>query len=313
MCAAYDPDPTHAAVCRSAVNGSITTMWKGQRQPDGHWQGVAYDYSSAGIGGGLPGLVTVTRGSNIVTISGGSWVPSWFPRQFFSVYNAFDPTTRDSTYYNATYLDATHIRLDRAYVDNCLAGSNSCVNRQWMLSNGWIGFGTQPFMLGIAGHAFNQAYIALSMDPQYATTAALAKSYVIDAGKWIAKSVLDGTGGTDPATRGALYGVGYGVCTPGTMANSCRVDAVASRENMGEALGLLGLAYLYAPSPTFQTAIDNVFSAVYAKNPSNPGYDGIYAQDLDPQNNGAFWNTNNGKWLGFFWGMGRNMVYLAVR
>ena len=313
MCAAYDPDAAHAAICRSAVNGSINTMWKCQRQPDGHWQGLAYQYGSEALGGGLPGLAAVTPGSNIVTISGGNWDPSWFPTQFFSVYNATDYTTRDSTYYNATYVDATHIQLDRAYADNCLAGRNSCMNRQWLLGNGWIGFGTQPFMLGIAGHAFNQAFIALSMDPQYATTAALAKSYVVDAGKWIAKSTLDGTGGTDPETRGAFYGVGYGVCTPGTMANSCRVDPVASRENMGEALGLLGLAYAYAPSPALQTAIDNVFTAAYAKNPSDPGYDGTYAQELDPLNNGAFWNTNNGKWLGFFWGMGRNAAYLGVR
>jgi len=322
LCGAYDPDPVHAAACRAVVNTSILTTWRGQRLPDGHWQGIAANYNSSFFGyfGALePGTVTVAPGSNIVTISGGTWDSSWFPASFFSVAVPTDYTTRDSGYYNASYVDATHIRLDRGYTDNCSSGTNSCSNRQWMLSTPgtWVGYVTQPFMLGIAGHYFNQAYIALSMDPQYSATATLAKSYVVDAANWIARTALDGTGGTDPSTRGALYGVGGGVCTPGNDTNGCRCgpnspscsSAAASRENMGEALGELSLAYLYAPTPSLQAAIDNVFSAVYAKNSTDPGYDGTYAIDLESW----FWGSNNSKWLGFFWGMGRNLAYMSAR
>jgi hypothetical protein len=172
-------------------------------------------------------------------------------------------------------------------------------------------------MLGIAGHWFNQAFIALSRDPVYASEAALAFSYLLDVAHWVSKSTLDQTGGTDPATRGALYGVGFGVCTPGTDSNGCRcgpnnincASDYASRENMGEALGSLSSAYSYSPSPSLLAALDNVFSAGYAKFPPDPGYDGTYLLDLDT----FFLGTNNAKWLGFFFGMGRNGGFLSSR
>jgi hypothetical protein len=56
-----------------------------------------------------------------------------------------------------------------------------------------------------------------------------------------------------------------------------------------------------------------LFSAVYAKYPTDPGYDGTYAQDMDPLNSGFFWGTMNPKWFGFFWGMGRNAAWLGAR
>lgn len=324
LCAAYDPDPAVSAACRTDVASSINTVWKPARQSDGHWQSFAGDYSNVGfsfpdVGNRSNGTVSVSPGSKIVTISGGTWDPSWFPRRFFSFYSWNDSGTRDASFYNATYLDANRIQLDRAYSDNCTSGSNSCTGRSWVISSGWIGFGTQPFMLGIAGHWFNQAYIGLSRDPAYDATAALARSYVVDAANWIATCTLDGTGGCDPATRGAFYGVGFGVCTPGASdgSDSCRCGPAngncggtgASRENMGEALGELSIAYNYAPSPSLQAAIDNVLSAAYAKYPTDPAYDGNYAVDLDT----GFLSSNNPKWFGFFWGMGRNMTYLSSR
>jgi hypothetical protein len=323
MCGAYDPDPVHAATCRSAVNAAILTTIEPQRLPDGHWEGVVGTVNSQGFvydtNAQGPGTVTVTPGSNVVTLVGGTWNPAWFPAEFFSAYSPADISTRDSTYYNATYVDSTHLQLDRNYVDVCSSGTNSCSGRQWLLGPPatWIGFGAMGYMEGILGHFFNQAHIALNMDPQYASTAALAKSYVVDAANWISKSTLDGSGSVDPATRGALYSAGYGVCTPGNDTLGCRcgpnnpncVNAVASRENMMEALGELGLAYGYDPSPSLRSAIDNVFSAAFAKNPTDPGYDGTYASDLDS----FFYGTYNPKWFGFIGGMGGSYVYLSTR
>jgi hypothetical protein len=34
---------------------------------------------------------------------------------------------------------------------------------------------------------------------------------------------------------------------------------------------------------------------------------------MDPLNSGFFWGTLNPKWLGFFWGMGRNAAWLGAR
>ena len=319
LCAAYDPDLVHAAACRSDLNTSILTTWKQQRQPDGSWQAFAGSYSSisstfAGMNT-VNGTVTVAPGSNIVTIQGGTWSPSWFPAEFQSMANPMDYTTRDSNYYNATYVDGTHIQLDRVYGDAC---GSVCSGRQWVIATGapgtqWIGFGTQPFMLGITGQFFNQSYLALSQDTQYAATAALVKSYVVDVANWLT------TTGTYAPARGLWYGVGFGVCTgtnPAMLAcysNSSPSDINGSRELSPEVLGALAMGYSYAPSAGLQAAIDNLFSAVYAKYPTDPGYDGTYAQDMDPLNSGFFWGTMNPKWLGFFWGMGRNAAWLGAR
>ena len=319
LCAAYDPDLVHAAACRSDLNTSILTTWKQQRQPDGSWQAFAGSYSSisstfAGMNT-VNGTVTVAPGSNIVTIQGGTWSPSWFPAEFQSMANPMDYTTRDSNYYNATYVDGTHIQLDRVYGDTC---GSVCSGRQWVIATGapgtqWIGFGTQPFMLGITGQFFNQSYLALSQDTQYAATAALVKSYVVDVANWLT------TTGTYAPARGLWYGVGFGVCTgtnPAMLAcysNSSPSDINGSRELSPEVLGALAMGYSYAPSAGLQAAIDNLFSAVYAKYPTDPGYDGTYAQDMDPLNSGFFWGTMNPKWLGFFWGMGRNAAWLGAR
>ncbi len=318
LCALADPDPVHAAACRSDLNNSILNTWKPQRQPDGSWQAFTGSYSS--IGNTFAGMntvygtVTVKPGSNVVTIQGGTWDPSWFPAAFLSVGDPMNYATRDARYYGATFVDPTHIQLDRSYSDAC--GTN-CAGRQWVISTGtpgtqWVGFGVQPFMLGITGQFFNQAYRALSMDPQYSNTAALAKSYVVDVANWL------GTTGSEPQSRGLWYGVGFGICNVPSPAPSCYSNAnpsdyVASRELSPEVLGAMAVGYSYAPSSALMAEIDNLFSAVYAKNPSDPGYDGTYAQDMDPLNGGFFVGTGNPKWLGFFFGMGRNASWLSAR
>jgi hypothetical protein len=326
LCAAYDPYAPHAAACRSDLNAEILNTWEPQRQPDGSWSAVAGLYASPGFNSSFPdvsaiepGTVTVAPGSVAVTISGGTWNPSWFSdpgntSEFFSVYTPTDYTTRDSVTYVATYVDSTHLQLNQPYVDACSTGTNSCSGRQWILSsngNGsaWVGFGIQPFMLGIDGDFFLQAYYGLSADPNhaYASTAALVKGYVSDVANWIVEH------GYDPATRGLRYGVGFGVCNPGTIAQGCLDDTTPARELTPEAMGALVSAYALAPNPTLLGSIDNLFSALYAKYRSDPGYDGTYAQDLDPLNSGYFWGTDNAKWNGFFWGMGRTAGWLSAR
>ncbi len=324
LCAAYDPDQAHAAACRADVASLIDNRWRQGRFPDGSWKAWAGNNTSVQTvwpdSTYVPGLsVNVQPGSNVITLVGGTWDQTWFPAGTVirTLGDFRTPSTLDPHIYQATFVDSTHITISPAYSDPCGAAHNSCSGRDFVTGNtgGWIGFGTQPFMLGIAGHWFNQAYIALSQDSHYQSEAALAFSYLLDAATWVTKSTLDGSGGSDPATRGALYGVGFGTCTPGTDSNGCRCgpnngncgSVYASRENMGEALGALSIAYAYAPNPSLFSALDDVFSAAYAKFPGDPGYDGSYLLDLDT----FFLGTNNTKWFGFFWGMGRNSDYLS--
>jgi hypothetical protein len=327
LCAAYDPDPVHAASCRADVAALIDNVWKPERFSDGSWKAFAGNYTNAVTvwpDSNFVGYLTVTvqPGSNVVTLSGGTWDPTWFPSgtNFQTLYDFNNHSTVDSGLYQATYVDSTHLTISPAYADNCTSSGNSCSGRTWVAAgpNVFIGFGTQPYMLGIAGHWFNQAALALSLDPTtYATELALAQSYLSDAANWVSKPALDGSGGSDPATRGALYAVGFGLCTPGNDSNGCRCGpnnpscggVIASRENVGEALGSLAIAYANAPNPSLLGALDNLFSANFARNPGDPGYDGTYASDLD----GFFLQVNNPKWFGFFWGMGRNADYLSAR
>jgi hypothetical protein len=160
-------------------------------------------------------------------------------------------------------------------------------------------------MLGILGQFFNQAYIGLSMDPQYASTAALAKSYVVDVTNWIT------TKGVQPSTRGLWYGVGAGVCeAPNPTEPSCASpDAIQSRDLTPETLGTLAAGYSYNPSPALRARIDDLYSAVYAKYPTDPGYDGLYSTGIE----GYYISTQNPKWQGFFFGMGRNAAWPSAR
>jgi hypothetical protein len=338
-----DPSATQRNNLLSDLSAAIS-YWGSLRQPDGHWQALTGSWTniqSTGpdITNNLPTscTVSVTNGSPTVTLSSGSgctWTAPMFTdtcsgspcAEIFTVGNPFLTATRDSTFYIATFVDGQHVTLNNNYAGATASGRN------WVLSSGgnvgsgqsWIGFGTQPFMEGINGWMFQFMYLAFAnAGSAYASQAAQALGYTVDAASWISKSTLDGTGGTDPVTRGALYGVGFGLCTPGASNGSdgCRCaslnsncsSATASRENMGEAIGELAQAYVDAPSSSLQAAIDNVFNACYSKFPTDPGYDGTYCQDYDPLNNGFFWLTNNGKWLGFMLGVGRNAGWPSGR
>jgi hypothetical protein len=331
--ALLDPDATRASQIRSELATALT-YWGQQRQSDGHWQAFTGSWTNVLVGNAFNEVpstctVTVTNGSTAVTMqgSGCTWSSSWFTdmcsgnpcAEFFSLGNPFVSSSRDGQFYLATYTNSSTITLSQAYQGATTSGRNWVISSDGTTGSdhAWIGFGTQPFMQGINGWMFAFMYDAFALDSSYTSQATQAKGYVVDAANWISKAATDGTGGTDPLTRGAFYGVGFGQCTPGNDSNGCRcgpnnmncATANASRENMGEALGELAQAYIYSPTSGLQTAVDSVYSACYAKFPTDPGYDGTYCNDYD----GFFLNTNNGKWLGFMLGVGRNAGWPAAR
>jgi hypothetical protein len=81
---------------------------------------------------------------------------------------------------------------------------------------------------------------------------------------------------------------------------------------MPEAFGAFNFAYLDNPTPTLLNQIDNLYSAQFAKNPADPGYDGYYDSGIDVPG-GFFYVSQNPKWLGFFWGVGRTASWTAAR
>ena len=218
------------------------------------------------------------------------------------------PLTVDSQVYTATYIDANHLSISPAYVDDCTK-LGGCTGRQWVVAQAgqWIGPGVQPYMEGVAGLWFHFCAIALGQDARYASNAAQCNSYMHDSVNWILNY------GINPAQRGLFYGVGFGVCNPGTVANGCiDPDKPSARELTPEAMSAFVYAYQDAPSPGMLRAVDDLFAAVFAKNPGDPGYDGQFASGIDAPS-GWFYLTQNPKWLGFFWGMGRGAGWLAAR
>src|SRR6516162_9465346 len=67
LCGAYDPNPTRATACRSAVNNAVTgdannAGWTAQRWPDGSWRS-----QGAGASRSDSNYVSVAQGSTTVT------------------------------------------------------------------------------------------------------------------------------------------------------------------------------------------------------------------------------------------------------
>jgi len=340
-------DPTLSIGNRSTWLSNLSaalSLWGSGRQSDGHWQSFAGTYSNVNatwsdISNTWPSAcsVTATNGTTTVTLascantfSSGMFTDtcSGSPcAEIFMFGSPYSTNQRDSQYYLCTYVNSTTCTLNTNYLGTTGSGKN------WVLSsnsttgsNGaWIGFGTQPFTQGINGWMYYFMAQAFLSGSGYGAPAATALGYVYDAANWISTSTLTGAGGTDPATRGALYGVGFGICTPGSSTGSdgCRCASLnascstiqASRENIGEALGELAIGYTVKPNVALASQINNVYSACFAKYPANSGYDGSYCWDYDPNGpggSGSFWLTNSGKWYGFLSGMGRNELWQGV-
>ena len=214
-----------------------------------------------------------------------------------------------TTFKIVSLTDATHIQLDRNGNDpsapSCLIGSGR--GYQFGTQLGW---GTQPFMMGVVGAAMDYAYQALLGFDN--TTALVARGYALDAANWIINS---GTIGTYMGTvyNGLDYAVNFANCTTSTQIfnnpNCSQIDGTGSAANVQgirylnmEVMHAFTAAYAFQPNPAFLTAVNTLYGAAFG------GLGGPFADSnylylyLD---NGSFdWNTNKAKTLGFGPGWG---------
>jgi hypothetical protein len=319
LCAAFDPDLPHQAVCLAALDAGLKDPWEAQHRPDGSWASMGQNagWSQAVCNGsecsfGGAGAVNVMNGASTLTLVSGIWNANWFcdsgnTANFISWSgDASNYTSFDSQYYVARIDSAAVLKLDRPY-----AGPTATA-RSWALSCGggvldWIGPGTQPFMLGIVSNMLRMAGSALqNYDP---TLASSTQSWIVGIAQWL------GTTGYNAAYRGPWYGVGFGVCNQPTLSSDPTClggNKQEVRELSPELLSALSNAYLISPDATLRSYGDNYYSANFAKYPGDLGYDGVYAQDLDPVG-GYFWGLDHGKWWGFYWGFGRSHSWPAAR
>ena len=318
-CALVDPDPVHRAACKTVISQSFPKIWTPFLFPDGSWAQLYY----GGMGGGSSSWdsrssVTLTNGSNAVIGNGTIWTAGtcaassggctiWFTN---GTGKPASNAEGDNTTYNAVTIDATHITLDRPY-----AGTTGV--HGWAITNpqfGLIGWGSQPFMMGIMGTAFDMAARAIAdSDP---STAALAHSYNVTAANWIKNYSYW------PLRKGLYYGVGFINCqlpisdtSPPCTENN---DASQARTLNAETMRAVGAAYAYSGDSSMLAFGDTLFSAMFSKpGTGGPNPDGSYVSDWDDTLGWYMSGTpptgKAPKYFGMFFGTGDGSSWPAYR
>ncbi len=280
-CAMFDTDATYRANCKQTVSNSFAKIWTPFKAADGSWPQF---YSGYGLSSWETGSsVTLTNGSQTVTGGNTNWDSSQFGG--FPIWFTDDPTKRpadnsggDNTTYTATFVDATHIHLDRPY-----AGTSGV--HGWVMANGGsaglIGWGSQPFIMGIASAAFDLAAKAIAdTDP---ANSALAHSYNVASANWIMKY------GYWPLQKGLYYGAQHVNCQAPISDNNAFCTASngvgEARVLNAEALRGIMTAYAYSQDPALKSFADTLYSAMFSKPGSGgPNADGSYISALDDGN-----------------------------
>jgi hypothetical protein len=329
LCAITDPnDATRVNNCLSAGDTALTGRWGPQRYSDGHWV-AEYCVNNGGqicSSTGATGTITATTGSNAITLSGNTWSAANFcnagtKATIYMDTTDFGPNGWDSRGYIATRVDSTHATLDANYVDTGGSGKG------FDLACGggtldWAGPLVQPFMLGITSNAMRlwaYALIHAGASPPYDSTTAgtINTTWLPGIARWLGTTAVNTDTLSGVAYRGPYYGVGGGVCGapygPLGNPNNCygASSVQESRELSPELVAAMSTGYCLTGDPNLLAYGDNYYSSMFAKFPSNAGYDGGWIADMDI--NGFFWNLYAGKWWGFFWGYGRNQSWVSAR
>lgn len=319
-CALYDPDQTSRDNCKSSIAGSFATVWSPYRAADGSWPQIYYQAGSFDDGNST---VTLTNGSDQVTGVGTSWNADLFycengngePQQcqMWFMNSTAKPTSNlagDSVAYKVTYIDGTHLQLDRPY-------EGSTGTHGWMLADRWatfVGFGVQPFIQGILGFAFDLA--AKGIEDSYPTTAALAHSYNESVSNWIRIY------GYRPAAKGMYYGVSTINCPKGQIQEgdpicTANYDYPGARFLNAEALRSIMSTVRYNGDATLRSFGDTLYSAMWSKpGTGSPNEDPYYISAYD---DGGWYMAGDPpsrashKYFGMGFGLGAGSSWPAIR
>ena len=218
--------------------------------------------------------------------------------------------------YGCIWNSATSLTLDHPWQGTTAAN-------YFVYSANLAGFGQQPYMLGIK--AFGMHLLASSTDPALSSLAATYGAYTQAAAQWLHDK------GFDPVTQGLHYGRGFGFCEPDTTPpSSPQFEARTPGCNYGTSVGAMVAArtlnaelanassILYAGNPTLANKAygDQAYGSLWGLGPYNTG--GVYSDAFSPSTNLAASNMldsyiHQGKWYGFFSGMGMPHSWPAAR
>jgi hypothetical protein len=311
--AMFDPDATSRAGSKTALSYAMDHLWKKTQSPDGSWQQMYYAYNSWTS---KPTTVALINGSNLITGNGTSWTSGVNGRRIVFTASSQMPANRqaqESTYYTITYVDGTHIILDRPY-----QGTTG--------THGWIigttqatGWGVQPFIEGILGLAFG--FTAEAIADSDATNAAQARNYVTAIANW------QRTYGFRGAVDGMQYFAGTVDCMPPIPETSTWCTAgnnpSQARTLNAETLRSVMLAYSYTRDSDLLAFGDTLYNAMFGKPgtcPANSSLclpDGNYVSDLNDvwgyYMSGTPPAGRAHKWFGMFFGIGAAADWPAFR
>jgi hypothetical protein len=215
-----------------------------------------------------------------------------------------DSQVGDSVFYRVQSVrDSTHLVLTSGYT-----GSGG---KHGLLVGHLVGFGTIPYMLGLAagvfGHYAYDAFTALHQTGD----AQLVKQFATDAATWLSSPI-----GFDSNQSVLFVARAFMNCEP-VPANDAYCAAGAAIN--GEAMRGFSAAYALSGDPNLRRAGDAFYQALWCKPtggwkcPSQPT--GNYLWDIDDAPVGYMINSQSlsNKWLGFFFGYGFGSGWPAAR
>ena len=212
-------------------------------------------------------------------------------------FNAFAKDSNDHSTMNINYackwIDSNTVQLDRPW--------QGATGAYQTYRSGEIGFGVQPFMLGMKVFAMKLASQAAtgSTATDYAALASSSASWVL-------------TEGFDPPTGGLSYARGFGPCEPRINPRlNCTyaLDDESKRHARtlnAEAQNAIRVAYEANPTDTVRSFGDRFYGSQWGKL-GGPYYDSVYLNALDSDSTWSY------KWVGFLFGMGMAHQWPAVR
>jgi hypothetical protein len=302
------------------VLAMLTNKWTPQRQSDGSWNNFTGGWFHTALGGinGV-GTVTATNGSTAIVGSGsnlnsgiggsdgacnvaGNYIVFYPSTATFYMDSTGGNTGDASGYQIVSVTDNTHMTLATPY-------TGTTGSKYWACGSGAIGMGKQPFMLGITAQAFIRSADLLTVADAttYASQISTYRSYAADVGNWLLNHRSPDGGifyfKTSPSCEGPIVSSVW-----------CDLTQDGNIINYAEASYAGVISYLVSPSSGLATTNDAVWSMLFGK----PGTGALAS---DPR---YMWELENfmadgskpndmGKWLGFFWGVGRTPEWAAIR
>ncbi len=334
LCSMYDTDPAYRASCLNNLQQAVTKGWQAL-MVDGTWPTFEPDAYFSNQDGTVS--VNVVDGSPNITLNNpnhevpsgdtcgqGLWCSSlfangmgayrqgvWFvndSKNTQTIGGLTDGSIGDTQMYNVqSVTDPTHAVLTTPYNSGSCPGPGGC-NKGMEVSH-VVGFGTIPYMQGLAVGALGGYVYPALVAAGDTTDANVVKNLVAAGATWLA------TTGVDPSTGGLWGSRGFLNCEPNPADD---IYCSSGLTLLGETQRAFAVDYVLNPSQTVQSAGDKIYQAMWAK----PGYTSpigpstSYLVDIDDTANGGYEIVNSAtsnKWLGYFFGYGFGSAWPAVR